>query len=360
MRQKHDIDSDDIQQQAAKWVACTFSGNASHEDEEALNRWLAADRRHKVEYLRILEIWDVSGDAAEPVPVYPSEQHSMPTQTGTAKRHSGVWASWLAVAAVVGILVFNTSMFVSDGPPGDGMFVQTFATDVGQTKELVLDDGSFVTLNTDTRLFVDFSSGLRRAILDSGEAYFEVTKDPLRPFVVTAGAQSVTVLGTKFNVHRNGQTLTVAVLEGVVAVHENIEPEKLEQNARMLVTEPSETLKVDFQHYRIEAGSVGTFEKSAELVTNVATTDTASFPSWRQGIVKFNNSLLSDVVKELGRYAPKTIEITDPSVADLNISGVFHFDDIEGILVGLEAMLPIKIIETDDQILIAGDPDSLE
>lgn len=238
--------------------------------------------------------------------------------------------------------------------------MQTFATDVGQTKELRLDDGSVVTLNTDSRLFIDFITGLSRAILDSGEAYFEVTKDLTRPFVVRAGMQSVTILWTKFNVHRNGQRLTVAILKGVVAVHENIEPEKLEENTRMLVEEPGEISKADFRHYRLEAGSVGMFEKSAELVTNVLTADTVSFQSWRQGIVRFSESSLSDVVRELGRYAPKTIEITDPSVADLNISGVFHFDDLGGILVGFENMLPVKVIDTNERILIVANPNGQE
>ncbi len=356
MKEQYDICIEEIQQQASAWVARVFSGNASQKDEEALELWLAANPVHKAEYTKILGVWDSLHEASRPETVY----NDVSETVGATKRLLGNWRAQLAVAVIFGIMVFSAALLMTKRPSVDGTFVQTFATDVGQTKELRLDDGSVVTLNTGSRLFIDFSTGLRRAILDRGEAYFDVVKDPTRPFVVTAGMQSVTVLGTKFNVHRNGQRLTVAVLEGVVAVHENIEPAKLEENARMLVKKPGETLNVDFQHYRLEAGSVGTFEKSAELVTSVATADTLSFQTWRQGVVRFNKSSLSDVVKELGRYAPKSIEITDPSVAGLNISGVFHFDDIDGILVGLEAMLPIRIIETDDQILIVGRPQGSE
>ncbi|NVJ97885.1 MAG: FecR family protein [Alphaproteobacteria bacterium] len=347
-KNKKNIVDEEIRKAAAEWVARAYSGNASQSDEEALEKWLAADARHQAEYFHMLEVWDELGRDA---------MDELVTPRGQARRASIV-SRWfrpaMAVAAMLMLSVFGLNLISPDNPEARNEAVEAYATRVGETRELRLEDGSVVTLNTGTKLFVDFNDNMRRAILDSGEAFFDVTKDPSRPFVVTAGSQSVTVLGTRFNVQRKGVKLTVAVVEGKVAVHENIAPERLEEDARTLfATSEQATDAVGFQHYLLEAGSVGTFEKSAELVGSVEVADAESHQSWRQGVVRFSDQSLASVVGELGRYTETPITIKDERAAVMNISGVFHHDDLDGALAGLEAMLPISVTRYDDRIEIA-------
>lgn len=337
-----------IQTEAAKWVARVYSGNASDADEEALSKWLALDERHRREYMRTLEVWDASGQMG----LEDTVAAQTPARASIRDRLRG--QNVAAIAALLLAAFVSAILFIGLDTMPFGTSVHSYATETGETREIKLSDGSHVTLNTGSRLYVDFSGNIRRAILDSGEAFFDVAKDASRPFVVTAGDQSVTVLGTQFNVYRQGATLTVAVVEGVVAVHENLEPEKLEQNARKLLEQPADMQLADFRHYRLEAGSVGTFEKSIDLQGDVAVADADSHQSWRQGIVRFADSSLADVVDELSRYSENPIYIADSDLADLNISGVFHHDDIAGILAGLEALLPISVTHEGDQIVISS------
>src|SRR5690606_18195659 len=81
-----------------------------------------------------------------------------------------------------------------------------------------LDDGSLLTLNTDTRAVVRYRDGIRGVTLQKGQALFEVAKDPSRPFVVTAGQRTVTALGTAFDVRLSESRFEVTMLEGRVVV----------------------------------------------------------------------------------------------------------------------------------------------
>ncbi len=344
----------EIKQQAAAWVAKLYSGQASQSDEETLQKWLTAEAIHASEYNYAMTAWDIAAANEDDCCTAGENQDENYVDITTERRASRFLIKYVATGIAASFILFFVSFMMPQSPTGETQFIQTFATVVGESKTVGLQDGSSVTLNTNSRLYVDFSTSMRRAILDSGEAYFEVTKDPTRPFVVTAGLKSVTVLGTKFNVHRDGSKLTVAVVEGTVIVHDNIVPELLEANARKLIETPNDPLMGDFQHYKLEAGSVGTFVKGADLFTNIEQTNTRSYQVWRGGIVKFNDSPLALVVEELNRYAPKKIQIVDAEIAELKISGVFHFDDMDGILTGLDMMLPVAITETSDMFLIAA------
>lgn len=348
MKTTKEYRQDDISAQAAAWVGRVYSGNASQEDEMMLDAWLQADERHAAEYFRMLEVWDEVGIAEfEALTQDPVEQ--APPSPLRGRMHQFVAVAALLLVAVMGAWMLAPAR--EDLNPGVGVY----ATAVGETRELALADGSTVTLNTGSKLFLEFNDTMRRAILDSGEAFFDVESDPDRPFVVTAGEQSVTVLGTRFNVQRRGGRLTVAVVEGAVAVHENIEPERLEANARQLVTQPDDTFDPGFAHFRLEAGTVGTFEKSEELSGMVETADANDHQAWRQGIVRFSDSSLTDVVTELSRYSTTDIVIEGDAVADMSISGVFHHDDLDGVFKGLEAMLPIAVDRDGDRIIIRAD-----
>src|SRR5262249_47175706 len=91
-----------------------------------------------------------------------------------------------------------------------------YSTPVGGIDNVALADGSRMTLNTDTRIRVALTETERRIELDKGEGFFEVAKDPSRPFVVYAGNKRVVAVGTKFSVRRENDDVEVIVTEGRV------------------------------------------------------------------------------------------------------------------------------------------------
>src|SRR4029077_10931085 len=99
----------------------------------------------------------------------------------------------LMVVLVGGILIRHVPLSV-DPAAGE------FATQIGQRSSINLADGSIVVLNTASRIQVSFDARIRRVQLLSGQAWFEVAKNQVRPFIVEAGDRIVTAHGTAFDV----------------------------------------------------------------------------------------------------------------------------------------------------------------
>ena len=92
-------------------------------------------------------------------------------------------------------------------------------TKVGEQRTITLEDGTRVSLNTATRIRVDYDQAARRVWLVKGEALFEVAKRPQWPFIVTVGNREVVAVGTSFVVRRDGEgDMVVTLVEGKVAV----------------------------------------------------------------------------------------------------------------------------------------------
>ena len=227
-----------------------------------------------------------------------------------------------------------------------------FITRVGEQKTLELNDGSVVTLNTGGRLVVDFSEPARRIVLERGEAYFEVTEDPGRPFTVDLGVRSVTALGTAFNIRKSPERYQVAVVEGAVALHAVMDD----------AASPPPSVSVDGQAVRIagagqrrvDAGWVAEFDVGADVLTAFQPESMDRYRDWRSGMLSFYGEPLYELVKELNRYSRKKILIEEASVMELNVYTAVSIHEIDSVLDGLALVLPIEVTRHYDRIVITA------
>lgn len=338
-------DTRQVTERAAAFATKAFSGKASEQDSLALDLWLTKDEQHKEEYQGVLDAWGLVEGLASRV----DELEEKPK--------TRIWPKVWAMAALVLIsATVGLSYFAFTGSETVPVKYLSYVTYTGEQKTVELNDGSTMTLNTNTRVLVDFNEQKRRLILDRGEVFLEVAKEVERPFVVDAGARSVTVLGTVFNVHRSGFDLNVGVVDGVVAVHRGDSP--VNTGTEMVDTNPvgGNTPKSSSTAYRISAGIKVLFsgtlgaETSTVQAKEIANSD--QFPYWSQGMVLFDNQTLSDVVKDLNRYTHKKILIEDAGVMDLRISGMFQLDRVESTVYKLEKLLPITVVAYPDRMVI--------
>ncbi len=221
---------------------------------------------------------------------------------------------------IVAALVFAfaiTGLFWLDPP----YRTQRFATAIGERQSVQLPDGSRVTLNTDSRLDVAWHLRSRRALLSYGQALFEVERARYRPFSVGAGAAAIRVVGTVFDVRRDGDAIAVTVLSGRVAVGAGGTEVLLSPDERVDVREgaPGDARRVD------------------------AATDIA----WKDGRLVFERTPLRDVLAELQRYT-ETALTADSQLAALPVSGVFDTDRGDTLLALLPRILPVRLVRTDD------------
>jgi transmembrane sensor len=173
-----------------------------------------------------------------------------------------------------------------------------------------LRDGTRVVLNTDTRIEVNYDERMRRVRLVRGEAWFDVSKRPTWPFLVSVGDQEIRALGTSFIVrHDNDQDLSVTLVDGRISVAPVAgDGEAPPQAPQVLI--PGQRLVISRHH----APAVDRPELSR--VT-----------AWERGRVEFEETPLADATAEMNRYNTTHVRVLDAEIAQLRIGGVFRAGD---------------------------------
>lgn len=218
----------------------------------------------------------------------------------------------------------------------EGYLPQTYRTDTGRTRSIVLPDGSIVGLNTQTVLEWVGSPEDRRVRLLHGEAYFQVVHDPSRPFRILLAHSQVQVLGTRFDVYQMADgDVRVSVVSGLVAV------EGLENGSG---SPPSWSRRL-ISGQQIEYSPVG-------LVADVHSIAAQKVIRWREGMLETPGEPLSDFIGDLSRYTTERIVIADPRAAMQQVGGAFSVRDIDGTLERLSRIAPVTVEHEGGEVVI--------
>src|SRR5690554_2975709 len=173
----------EIDAKAARYVAQMDAEHWSEEQEERLQRWLALDPRHPGALLRAQAAWMALDPPRPPVSLPEHEaKRSIKLNRRTVLAGGGA-----AIAASIagGIMLLRGT---------------SYTTSVGEIRRVPLADGSIVAINTASAIDVNLDNAVREILIEQGEAWFQVTKDKQRPFVVAAGRARVKAVGTAFSV----------------------------------------------------------------------------------------------------------------------------------------------------------------
>lgn len=261
------------------------------------------------------------------------------------------WAFVAGLIVAIGIsILMQTSVLEHE----EGMSnIKRYVTRTGEQKTIKLTDGSMITMNTATQLLVDIGNTSRMVTLIRGEAYFDVAKDPIRPFSVKVGKHAITVLGTEFNIMKLSDEFTLAVAEGAVGIHDQNEP---------LVTAPlslddTKVNSLEFSdpgQHRVTAGWVVNLDESRDYMVAYRSDKIASMAQWRTGLLRFEGIPLGEVVRQINRYSAKKILIEDPYIMNIEIYGSVQINSLDSALRGLEKSYPVKINHQFDSISLTG------
>jgi transmembrane sensor len=176
---------------------------------------------------------------------------------------------------------------------GEAPLLNTISTARGNQYMLILSDGTKVWLNAASSMrFPTAFKGNERKVEITGEAYFEIAKDPAMPFKVIAGGGEIRVLGTHFNVNAYGDESTVktTLLEGAVAVQK--------ENARVVLS-PGQQAK-----FRPQTQSSG----SGSPITLIRDVDTGHETAWKDGFFWFDNTDLPTLMRQVARWYDVEVE----------------------------------------------------
>jgi transmembrane sensor len=338
-----------IEAAAAAWFARRDSGEWQEADQAALDAWLSASVAHRIAFIRVEAAWKradrlkalgagVKAGSAPPTGVWRFAQlleggrpALAPASASPWRRHIALvqWMRGLAAILIIA-LAGATTLYVF------GARASEYRTAVGGLETVPLADGSTITLNTDSEIRVALNKSARTIELEHGEAFFEVAKDPGRPFVVDVGDRRVIAVGTKFSVRRDGDEIRVAVAEGHVRVE-----------AGDAAGQPPTHL---------QPGDIANADRDSLLVKQKPLAELeAEDLGWRSGYVAFRDTPLGEVVKEFNRYNVAKISVTDAEVAAIRIGGSFRVANVDAFLRLIEQGISVHAVRERGQIILKRD-----
>ncbi|HEV8330231.1 MAG TPA: FecR domain-containing protein [Steroidobacteraceae bacterium] len=208
-----------ISREAAEWFARMQDPRVSLDERRRFLRWLKQSPVHVAEYLTIagidsdLQRAQLSAMLGAGATSNVVELFEHDDERSAVAREAPV-SRWKAVATITACGL-AALLFVALRFP---WHERSISTDPGEWQAVTLADGSELQLGPNTLLRVDLGAARRSIVLERGEAYFRVTKDPAHPFVVQANAFSVRAVGTEFAVAHHRREVIVTVAEGSVRV----------------------------------------------------------------------------------------------------------------------------------------------
>lgn len=291
------VPTEQARTEAADWFARLNRRDVSSADMEAFRIWRKAPG-HKEAFDEVDAFWRRTAALTNDPDIEAAVESALgrtaarPLKAAARPPRHGLALALVVLAALCGVYILL-------GP-------KVYSTGVGEQRTIRLADGSTVVLDTDSQVAVRLSGARRDIRLGRGQALFEVAHDAKRPFVVTAGATSVTALGTRFDVRRERDGATVILVRGAVEVRE--------RSGR------------DAQVWRLAPGQRVATQAPAPAPSPIDV-DTAT--SWTSGRLIFHATPLREAVAEFNRYERQKIEVADGPAGDALVSGIFVVGDAD-------------------------------
>lgn len=313
------------EEQASLWAARLEGGTLEAADRAALDAWLAAKPAHRA---LLSDYCQFSADLEQTLPaMVASGAVKLPALAQPSRRR---WSfSWLTLAggtlAAAGAVA--VALWIAQPTPAKS---ETIATSVAESRSFTLADGTRVELNAQTSLLVEHTRDERRVRLASGEAFFQVAKDPSRPFIVETPTGSVRVTGTVFDVRTDKiAELEVTVAEGSVQVR------------------PADTAGTGpIPLSSLTAGGHLTARRSVVTVRSLTPAGVEDALAWRQGQIVTTNINLRDTLARFAQFHGRGITVS-AKVENRNLGGQFGLKDLDSFLDRLTQVFPDVRVDRD-------------
>ena len=303
-----------VVQQAAKWMARLWSGDASADDQAGCERWRAAHPDHESAWTRLQVLDGKFARVQEPAARMALRQPGIAPRTSGNRRRA---LQLLGLVAAVG-----GTGYTLHGSDAWQMALSDHSSRTGEIREISLPDGTRIMLGTATAIDVRYDERERRVILHSGDILVTTAPDPAprhRPFVVQGRQGRIEALGTRFTVRQETLAARVEVFEGAV------------------LAGPAGGGRAPV---RVEAGQ-GTVLFAGHAQQPAP--GQAHAEAWSRGMLVVENMRVDAFLAELGRYRRGVLRC-DPAVAGLQVTGVFPLRDTDRALLNLTLALPVDLV----------------
>ncbi len=244
-----------------------------------------------------------------------------------------LWKKGLRIAASILIPLFCVGLgyYFAEIKAASDRNPVTVQVEIGQKASVYLPDGTHVWLNSAGMLSYDHSYNKKERIVHlQGEAYFEVSQNKRRPFIVKINDISVEALGTSFDVkaYPEDDSVTATLIEGSIRVNSPAQSEILIPNEKLTVTKHN-----------------GHFAKSRLL-------DAEKNISWINNQLSFEQERLEDIAKILERMYSIRIIFASENLKDIRFSGTIKNNNLGNVLELISFVSPIRYSQENDSTII--------
>ena len=308
---------------AADWIARLSAADVGEDDLARFDAWLAEPANAAAYDHALAATLEMQAAAPEVLAVLAGR----PERRRLVSPRGWLVMGGVAAAATVALALTPFSLFAPAA-------VQDYATAKAEHRTVVLADGSTVDLNAGSRLQVSLTPRERRVVMGQGEAVFDVTHDPARPFVIAAGDRTVRVVGTRFDVRRRDGRLSVSVERGLVEV------------------DPADG--APGHGFRLHPGQRLDHLEGAPSVA-LSAIDPLQVESWKAGRLIFRDQPLAAVIADVNQQFATPIVLEDPALGETRVSGVLVLDDQAAVIRRLSLLAPVKALPSAAGVILRRD-----
>lgn len=314
-----------------------FTGISTPEERRTIIKWYNSDPANKKIFDELKEIWSITGTvpknfepdvqtAWQSVSAKIDDYEKAKPKTG---RNFSFYFSRAAAVLIIGFVLY----FVFYWNSSSQITYEKVVT-AETKKELVLPDGSEVWLNTNTTLeYVKGFNEETRFVKLSGEAFFEVVKDPGKPFVIETNLSRAKVLGTSFNyeAYPSREKTVLTVSSG------KVEFSDINKDSAVVLIE-KEKAELDAENSRII--------KSLN--------DDRNYQAWKTGVLVFENETLENIIDDISSHYSKSFKFNNPEIKSTRLTVTFDNKELENVLKILEMTLDVTFSQgkRTDEIII--------
>ena len=345
-------DDSALSKEAAAWFLRLRNDEVSAGDFARWREWVNASPAHTQAFDRVSEFWKKS-DGLKDLP-WPSDNDlenddydgsdDLPLpQSQTIRGWRNRLRAFAQIAAMVLVVAAATMIAAPRFQTQQVATPDIYETSVAEHETIKLRDGSKIVLGAMSKVAVNYTPDQRDIALLSGEAFFDVAKDPARPFVVAAGTRSVRAVGTAFNINFSEQSLAVSVVEGTVSIASQQKRKPIDAAPAAQGPRPDALLLDDGQELIVSRADDG--EEVRPFNTEIVT-------SWRTGKLTYIGEPLENVIADLNRYSSQKIVVAEDAINIMRFTGTVFNNDIDHWLNGLDKAFPVRIIFVDDRDLV--------
>lgn len=342
-------------EEAANWLFTLQSEEASSAERAKFIDWLREAPLHVAELLHACRLQHDLAACIKWHEIRPHGQqdnpvvHLLPVVNRRRSRTTAV-SSFLGRHAVL-VTVSVAAIAVLSAAVAIRLGQTVISTQSGERREVTLADGSIVDLAPNSDVRVRLRAKRRLVSLERGEALFHVSKNPRRPFIVTAENTSVRAVGTAFDVARRAGGVAVTVVEGRVSVttQKSLVAGLLVDGLKAGQAETPIRLSLGANQQVVVSASTGD-------ATPVRQVQGEAEVAWATDQLNFNNEPVGEVASRFNLYNHIQIRILDPALAARRVSGSFRTTDPESFVAFIKSVAGVTIVHQDQDVLVLGAP----